>query len=650
MNNLFKTIQIIFLIIFTYEVSVTKEVNYFLENNIPKFFTKKFDGEYAKFEFTSKVQLDSISLQVFGKKGEDFNVVIYEEDFNTGLPYYQKLIYQNSFVKSDDGFEFIKIKFDDFILHSKQIFVGIEDSDESIRLSMDYDEKQHLCYNIDGFPKNLQLLKLGKKSLLANYAYNVGIYYEEIKNDKVSEVLVIQDSKTNNFVLYDINNDLFIDIITNNKILLNNSGEFNKVTTYNNDDFDSSLVFVQPLKDSLSNIIKIYKKNQNEFVIQLYTLDKNLKLLNTQNLLLENGFSNLLNIDIDNDFIDEYFILPSDKKLSKILILQEGKLINSHNLFSDNIFSKFENYNEIRLFENSRDLILIKNDSNSIVYNIRTKKIKEISPNLSLNNILDFYIGSDETISIISPKEIDLREDLNKDIIKNYSLNNFNINYLKIVDLDGDNIEDLFLKDNFICSNYHLILNNNSSGFVKVSSNILDEINLKNFIFADINNDNIKEIIYNEDNNIKILKINYSKVLENDKKIKVDFSGIHELPSKTLISYMNQEQSSYINSFLNQNVKNTNYCSDKNFSLNVSPNPFLQKIQINLTNLDKSEISISLFNTLGAKVIDIYNGFSENSELTLDYAFPSNLLSSDIYVLLVTQNNQTLSQKIIRSF
>jgi len=82
------------------------------------------------------------------------------------------------------------------------------------------------------------------------------------------------------------------------------------------------------------------------------------------------------------------------------------------------------------------------------------------------------------------------------------------------------------------------------------------------------------------------------------------------------------------------------------FSLQNYPNPFDQRITIELTFREKSEITVSIYNQIGDKVATIFEGSKEKGIHQLTWN--SENFSSGIYFIELKTDKGSTAQKIIK--
>ena len=76
------------------------------------------------------------------------------------------------------------------------------------------------------------------------------------------------------------------------------------------------------------------------------------------------------------------------------------------------------------------------------------------------------------------------------------------------------------------------------------------------------------------------------------------------------------------------------------------PNPFDQRITIELTFREKSEITVSIYNQLGGKVATIFEGSKEKGIHQLTWNFEN--ISPGIYFIKLQTDIGSTTQKIIK--
>jgi hypothetical protein len=81
--------------------------------------------------------------------------------------------------------------------------------------------------------------------------------------------------------------------------------------------------------------------------------------------------------------------------------------------------------------------------------------------------------------------------------------------------------------------------------------------------------------------------------------------------------------------------------------LSVYPNPVKSKININYELLQSASVSIELYDVLGKKVAEFYNGKQNPNEYQLNYQLPSDIINNSLYILKFTVDGNILMSKIL---
>lgn len=81
--------------------------------------------------------------------------------------------------------------------------------------------------------------------------------------------------------------------------------------------------------------------------------------------------------------------------------------------------------------------------------------------------------------------------------------------------------------------------------------------------------------------------------------------------------------------------------------LSVYPNPVRNKININYELLQSASVSIELYDILGKKVAEFYNGKQNPNEYQLNYQLPADISDNSIYILKFTVDGNIFMSKIL---
>lgn len=81
--------------------------------------------------------------------------------------------------------------------------------------------------------------------------------------------------------------------------------------------------------------------------------------------------------------------------------------------------------------------------------------------------------------------------------------------------------------------------------------------------------------------------------------------------------------------------------------LTVYPNPVKNKLNINYELLQSAPVSIELFDILGKRVADFYNGNQNPGNYELNYQLPNSITNNGLYILKFTVDGQIFMSKIL---
>jgi hypothetical protein len=81
--------------------------------------------------------------------------------------------------------------------------------------------------------------------------------------------------------------------------------------------------------------------------------------------------------------------------------------------------------------------------------------------------------------------------------------------------------------------------------------------------------------------------------------------------------------------------------------ITVYPNPVKNRLNVNYELLQAATVDIELYDLMGKKVADFYNGNQHPGEYTMNYQIPDEITSNGIYILKFTVDGQIIMSKIM---
>ncbi len=86
--------------------------------------------------------------------------------------------------------------------------------------------------------------------------------------------------------------------------------------------------------------------------------------------------------------------------------------------------------------------------------------------------------------------------------------------------------------------------------------------------------------------------------------------------------------------------------SDSHLSVQIYPNPFQEKTQIQISLLEESFLNIELFSLTGNKIKTLNNSFLHSGEHFFELS-PNDNLEYGIYFLRITRDEQVITKRIV---
>jgi hypothetical protein len=491
---------IVLSIIILFSSNLNSKVSFFSEKGI--------EAEYQIFNFNERVILDSLELEYFNYGKDTILLNLYKQNnfyFNKSNPQvvYTDTIFNINASKNRIHLDFTKLNLE--IIRQELILEFVSKNDNS-RLITDDEADTLDCGGII-FGRNQKFTK-ENKIINGNSNYKVKIYFRqeddisdlnyEINKKKIDSALKFNDYS--NFTLVDLNKDDYLDLFIENSVLLNDkNGSLVENNRINLGESIGSLNQVYDLNDDgILELIRFKLDGK----MSIYSVSSDLELINEIHSSFnsnKNEIIKILFLDIDKDNKTEIFLVSKNK----IEILK-----NNYPIFE----SEYINFNE-----EISDADINLNKNCIVVYS------KDKLFDSELIEVDDIYFSKKN----INPKKISVsylnNDSLYQDKIEvsdNY--NSFNLfrsifkpMYVYTTNLENDFNDELIIISSNKCQTNTIISFNNKETIDLTEFSNLKFLNLRNVVFADINNNGYKEIIQLQDSTIAILEMNNKAAISN---------------------------------------------------------------------------------------------------------------------------------------
>ena len=641
--------------------NVSTSLNIEINGNMSSNFhlvTKECFENFIKNSYENNTNIIKLTFESYNKK-------IIAKFFNTIIVLY---IYKNNFnlvlfildeQNNNNLFDFNFIKQSNMNEYLKQI--GIDDNTEKKVISL---SKDGFSYNIEFINKSFKTIKEKEnkcKNLLAyllNFDFNFDLLLKQI-----------MFNKTNNYIMYLINEDSIIQILNYLNTLYNNqqqSVEENKnemeKKIFENESNNNELELI----NQNQKIFNYLKDNKSGNIYKLYT---NYKLLNQEIWHnIKTLFKWNIEIQIYIYFLNNnFFIIQYDEKSFEIVeisnnIIHHILLFYIHNNYNTNelineilnlgfngYLQKY-NINLLISEQSSQDIIDYSNNNQNVGIIININNAKNNSEDF---NILKYdELGQDKLnlgLNINNEQKNIMNNNSNNTQKSDNISNNMNSKQNEInnqnSDIDEVNqitkimIKNSLKKRDFKKFNIPNLFNNNINNDLKdkesFNNNNINNNNLMNLINNNIsNNFNNENKIENNNNNNNF----------NNNLINNNMNNIINIPKHN--NYINPNIESNINN-LNNKINNMNISDGINKNLNKNEN-IVQNANINNNN----DINMNNFNNINMNINNnmVNMNINKNNNQNYNDMNISNMNNCNINNNSINNDNNKSSNNTINNF
>jgi len=707
-----KIIIIIITLICTYILNSQETINHYNEDS-QLTYKYKFEKIAERFEFKSKSILKKIIFKCEGKKGSTANITIYGDEGGNSIPLFEKEIIPSiSFTKKTNQYEWIEIELNNILINEKQIFVVIENYENSIKVVTSQEPKEELCKSDDCGDFTYQSIYINNiwKRAYGAYLFDLEIESLETKKIKIFSLTNLNENYINGInqiSIADINNDQLEDIITNKSILINkdnmnfedeliaDSSENSTriVLDINNDDnydivsfsHDSSFtnrIFINKIDffDTLTIDLPNFKFIES-FSFNDYNRDGKQDIAIITNN--ENGSTLFLLKNKENSFvIEEKFELAPVISIQYVDLNRDGikeLLINYVNVDFD--IYDYQN-NELKSYTNEKSSELTTLNAGILLADLDNNSNNEIiSIHQYDENLIDINLNNFKRTSILDKLLMNIEYDQES--------------FSSVVgDLNNDGLKDIFLTTRCECRKVKLLHQTKNDGFIDISNKsglVKFSLGLDG-IFSDLNNDGLPELISINSEKLMIFenklenKNNYIKIdtkgksiskiiakkdsnlfttemYNNGRGIRIQESNIaligisnnYKIDSLIL---QNEEEQIIIENIDANKIYNVNDYKSKNeitpisdFNASIFPNPFNKKVSFDVTLNEIGKLKIGIYSEIG----DLVKLVTNKDVVKGIYNFTwdgknefDNEITSGLYFYKIELNNKIIKNKLIK--
>lgn len=670
-------------------------------------------NEHNIVEFTERFELNftgeivGLKFKAVGKMGSKGQLKIYGNELSDVIPTkeYNKIgtLY---FEKSKDGDEWIEVNFENPVEFSnEQIFVSIDFKDNNSKVYTDKFEKESECISVNCNTHNSQLIKddnnqwkLSSSSFLIDLIIERDDYTEDFKFtpltvEDISEI----DLPLSSVSIYDVNNDGFDDILTNQYLLINNNGiEFNKSELI---DTNSNCLTNIIINDN--NDIKIVSliKNSDVHYIRQITNQNNKLTAKLDSIQLDYNFKDIQSYsikDIDGDDLSEIIIIDNNEQSSEIIGLRPD--IKGYEVFFNQTTSNVNSISFNPTFNNSSLLYINYISGNVDVLRFDESGMKVVDEHerkFKFNTDFAFSNVFDDNLVLVNQDVPSLQfYTIDEDGLPNIKKNEFKLfdNELYsplIEDFNNDGLKDIVLSSRCDCRKGRIYYQSEDGKFQESTLySGFNEMTLgPRIIKTDFNNDGKIDIVSADDRNDLTILMNNSNIVgnfiqfeyEKEKPNSIEvFAGeknYRSIPNPNGRSFNLQEPSlihigiadnelidsaivaseegtrkyselevntRYQLEDLEEDQNNTN---EKN--LICSPNPFKNRLQITFDELDlNTPKTLRIYNQNGLKV---FEQETLDNSVTWDARDKNgDELSSGVYITTLEYEGSLIKNKVIK--
>lgn len=471
-----------------------------------KIFKDKFiESENQVFRNTECIRIDSVEINYFSTGADTLQISFYSEKNRYNQIIDSNLIYSTEYIISSPETKKITLNLNkhNINVYREDIIVKVKSNNNQTRLLTSATFIDDLCsiklHNKFQFHTNHN-----NESIYGSSAYLMNLYTSRIENNDIiqfeRDYKAVDTTKTytnnDHILLVDINKDNLLDLIV--------GGDYYKNV------IDNGFVFEKNIFEKTNGLYKICDVNN----------DKNIDIINLDNT----GEFKVKTVDSEGNIISEstleideikqkvnellFVDINSDKQIDLLIVLDSAILLVTNN---------YPEFNTTK--------IEIENNENCTTY---LKDGIQFNSTDYLNNQYDklsfsksdyynsFYLNSDEVSfnnslfyedDIIRFSNSDL-----KDSIKRVIYSPMDFHTLK---LDNSNSYYTIIRSKCKCG-INFVFKHNKKEIQEISerTNLLD-MNLQNFVFADVTDDGYKEVLAISEGKLKVYK-NSNKI----KKIK----------------------------------------------------------------------------------------------------------------------------------